>query len=79
MDAVQMVCDNCESPLNLIKARKRHVRKFGAQPAGMRLGLCVCGAYVIDKDYYRRMYEAEKKEEEKERSDILAKAVSIAA
>jgi hypothetical protein len=81
MGAVQMVCDHCESPLNLDKANMRYVKKFGDAPTGMRLGLCVCGAYVTDKEYFIKMFkedrEREEKKEREEGEDRLAKVVSI--
>lgn len=74
----QMVCSHCESPLNLAKARRRYTKKFGHAPkGGLLMGLCACGEYVVDKNYYRRLYNMEKDAEEREARDRLAGAVAV--
>jgi hypothetical protein len=49
-----MNCDKCKSPLNLTKARRRYLKKFGREPMKGFLGLCSCGEYVVDKEWFNR-------------------------
>jgi len=48
-----MNCEKCKSPLNLVKAKRRYTKKYGWTPSGGFLGLCACGALVMDRDWFK--------------------------
>ncbi len=50
-------CKHCKSPINLVKAKRRYIRRWNISPNGGLIGLCACGTIIRDDDYYARAFK----------------------